>query len=94
MAKEEKTAMGLFIEIESAIQPLDEVVTLLRLVHSDFHLGDTKLSEADKFDLLMNYQKLGDMIMLATRTIERAQGDFYALQPGKAVRPDPEQAAG
>lgn len=94
MTKEQKTAMGLFIEIESAIQPLDEVVTLLRLIHSDFHLCDTKLSEEDKFDLLMNYQKLGDMIMLATRTIERAQEDFYALQPGKAVRPDPEPAAG
>ena len=81
--QEEKTAFATFMDAENAIQPLDEVLTLLHLVFYDFNLGNTLLSDEEKFDLLLNYQKLGDMIMLASRTIENVIRDFYAINPIK-----------
>ena len=91
MKQESKTAKEMFFETETAIQPLDEVIDLLNLVHDSFNLGNTSLDELERFDLLMNYQKIGSMLMLARRTIEHVRSDFYALNPAKAAAPDPKQ---
>ena len=88
---EQKDAMRMFIDTEATLQPLDEVITLLNLVHDSFNLGNTELDEYERFDLLMNYQKIGSMLMLARRTIENIQEDFYKLNPAKQAAQDPKQ---
>lgn len=91
MKQEQKAAFELFDNMESALTPLDEVITLLSLLYDDFNLGHNTLTDNEQFDLLMNYQRLGDMLNLARRTIENVQEDFYRLNPAKTAAPDPEQ---
>ena len=85
--KETETAIKMYLEIESALVPLDEVKTLLNHVHDSFSLGNTDLDEIERMNLLMNYNVIGQMLMLAARTIDNVQRDYRELRPCPAREP-------
>ena len=59
----------MYMEVESAVAPLDDVVTVLYHAYEDFNLGNTSLSDLEKIDLLNRYRTLGSLIMMSVNEI-------------------------
>ena len=77
------TPMSVFLDAENAIQPIDDVISVLCHAYSDFNLGDRELGNDERVYLLTAYDKLGSMIMLCIDSLEKAREDFYKVNPKK-----------
>ena len=76
----EKTAFEIYSEAETALIPLDEVIALLRMVCSEYDLDDRSLDKQQQRRLINNYHTIGQMLSLATRTLEGVINDFYSIE--------------
>lgn len=83
MNKDKKTAFTQYLEAESAIAPLDDVIAVLQHAYTDFYLGNTSLSQEEQFDLLHRYQTLGSILMLVINTLDTVVADFAKIRPQK-----------
>lgn len=77
------TPFSVYMDAESAVAPLDDVIAVLRNAHEDFHLGNRSLDKYEQFDLLNRYQTLGSILMLVIGTLERVVEDFEQVKPQK-----------
>ena len=94
MEKEKKTPFLQWIEAESAVAPLDDVIAVLQHAYTDFNLGNVSLSKEEQFDLLHRYQTLGSLIMLCVDTLYRVVEDFDKCKPQKdGSDPEPTESA-
>ena len=84
MTKLTQDQFSTYLEAESAIAPIDDVIDLLNNAHEDFNLGDLTLDQYQKFDLLNRYQTLGSILRIATRELSRVVEDFEKI--GDKVR--------
>lgn len=69
MKKLSHEELTMYMEVESAVAPLDDVVTVLYHAYEEFNLGNTSLSDLEKIDLLNRYRTLGSLIMMSVNEI-------------------------
>lgn len=81
--KKAPTPFSVYMDAESAVAPLDDVIAVLRNAYDDFHLDCRTLDEYERFDLLNRYQTLGSTLMLVIGTLERVVEDFENARPQK-----------
>ena len=84
-----KTPTAVYLKAEEAIAPIDQVVSLLGLVHGAYSLGNEKLDELERMQLLMNYDTIGEMLILAMSTLKQVLKDFKAIEIENSPDPEP-----
>lgn len=85
----------MYLEVESATAPLDDVYAVLAHAYEDFNLGNNHLDKLEQFDLLHRYQTLGSLIMLSLNEIEKVIGDIKKIgEDRKKDSEDQEQKIG
>lgn len=85
-----KSLFSFYLDIESAVAPIDDAIRSLKWAYVDFDLGDFALDEYQRFNLLNNYQNLGSMIFCAVHTLEKVRDDFEKLIPRNEKSSDEE----
>lgn len=88
MKKVSTKTFSLYLDVESAIAPIDDVIRLLYHAHEDFHLGQTSLDKMDQIDLLNRYETLGSIIKLTTDALERAVEEVREIGRTKLIDSD------
>lgn len=81
MNNEKKSPFSVYLEAESAVAPIDDVIAVLQHAYTDFNLGNRSLDQYERFDLLNRYQTLGSIIMLVCGTLDRIVEDFEKVNP-------------
>ena len=69
----------MYMEVESAVAPIDDVIRLLYHAQEDFHLNQTSLDELDRIDLLNRYETLGSILKLSVDALEKVVGDINKI---------------
>ena len=83
MENEKKSPFMVWLDAETAIAPIDDVLAVLQHAYVDFNLGNLSLNEAERFDLLNQYQTLGSLIMVAIDVLYKVRDDFAKCRPPK-----------
>lgn len=86
MDNKEKSPFMVYLEAESAVAPIDDVIAVLQHAYTDFNLGNTALSKEEQYDLLMRYQTLGSLLMLSIDTLYKVVEDFAKCRPQKEAQ--------
>lgn len=86
MENKKQTPFSVFMDAETALVPIDDVIRLLDYAYVDFNLGNEELSPSEEFDLLNNYKSLGSLIMVAVSTLEKIRDDFEKCNPQKEAQ--------
>lgn len=83
MENEKKSPFMAWLDAETAIAPIDDVLAVLQHAYVDFNLGNLSLNEAERFDLLNHYQTLGSLIMVSIDVLYKVLDDFAKCRPPK-----------
>lgn len=80
------TPMAVYLDAENAIAPIEEAIHSLEWAYVDFDLGHNELDDAQKLNLLTNYQSLGAIILCAAHTLEKVVEDFAKVNPKDKIK--------
>lgn len=90
---EKITASSVYFEAEQATAPIEQVVRLLSLVYDTYSLGNNELDEIKRANLLMNYDTIGEMLILAMNTLRQVQTEFKEIKIKEDSDPEPTASA-
>lgn len=85
----------MYLEVESAVAPLDDVIAVLCHAYEDFNLGNRHLDKLEQIDLLNRYETLGSLIMMSVNELRRVVEDVQKIgEDRKKDSEDQEQKIG